>query len=46
MDDVIQTLIDLRLAHTGGQQDVRDNRFRRRHKGVQCDDNNNTLNSK
>jgi hypothetical protein len=54
---VIQTLIDLRIAHTGTStietgykiQEARDQRQRRRFKSTrdtdQCDSNNNTLNS-
>jgi hypothetical protein len=54
MDDVIQTLIDLRLAHTGAsniemnskKQEGRDQRPRRRQKSNtdhdQCDNNNNS----
>jgi len=57
IEDVIQTLIDLRIAHTGTstieinyqQQEARDHRHRRRHKPNidhdQCDNNNNSLNS-
>ncbi|CAF1096735.1 unnamed protein product [Adineta ricciae] len=54
-DDIVQTLIDLRLAHIGKstvennyrQQEPRDQRHRRRFKSNvdidQCDNNNNTL---
>jgi hypothetical protein len=45
IDDVIQTLIDLRLAHTGIETNYKQQGVRgRRHKPNQCDDNNNTLN--
>lgn len=54
-DDIVQTLIDLRLAHTGTstvennyrKQEPRDQRHRRRFKSNmdidQCDNNGNTL---
>ncbi|CAF4556792.1 unnamed protein product [Rotaria sp. Silwood2] len=57
IEDVIQTLIDLRLGHTGTstieihykQQEARDQRHRRRQKSNgdydENDKNNNTLNS-
>ena len=54
MEDILQTLIDLRLAHTGisiSDQPTKttDGRYRRRRKnsrdGNQCDNNNNHLDS-